>query len=178
MISLLPDGTYQLRQRLCNCGSCLLGRFDKCSMGDLQNEDLRTGIYYQELEEELQALDETDDTLEGDAFFCTEPGKYIALYSATNFEQFYLYLVDKQINGDDTLESKTDVHGHYVEIGDNHFEGFYLEKVRENKESVFYKKIRKRAYVHPDSMFCADVPFNEDTMSINKIDYVRLCERI
>ena len=46
-----------------------------------------------------------------------------------NFEQSYLYLVDKQINEEDTLEGKIYVHGHYVEIKDYHFEGFF-EKER------------------------------------------------
>ena len=37
-----------------------------------------------------------------------------------NFEQSYLYLVDNQINEEDTLEGKTDVHGHHLEIKDYH----------------------------------------------------------
>ena len=28
----------------------------------------------------------------------------------------------------------------------------YLEKVRESKDRVFYKKLKKRAYIHPGSM--------------------------
>ena len=76
-----------------------------------------------------------------------------------------MYLIEKKIKGDDTLESKTDVHGHFDNVGDNHFEGFYLEKDRENKDCVFYKKLKKRVYVHPGSMFCADVPFDKESMS-------------
>ena len=93
-------------------------------------------------------------------------------------EQFYLFLVDKKVGGEETIEARTDVHGHYVEIGDDHFEGFYMEKVRENKDCAFYKRTKKRAFVHPDSMFCADVPFDEDNLSIKKINYVRLCQNI
>lgn len=42
----------------------------------------------------------------------------------------------------------------------------YLEKVRESKDRVFYKKLKKRAYIHPGSMFCADVPLDEENMSV------------
>ena len=31
----------------------------------------------------------------------------------------------------------------------------HLEKVRESKDRVFYKKLKKRGYIHPGSMFCA-----------------------
>lgn len=176
MIALLPDGTFQLRQRLCICEFCSIGKFDQCvAGGDPKN---KSGVYYEKLENEFRELDETDDVFPGDEFVYTEPGNYIALYSATNFEQFYLFLVDKKVSGEDTIEAKADIHGHYVEVGDDHFEGFYLEKVRENKDFVFYKQIKKRVFVHPESMFCADVPFDKDNLSIKKIDYVRLCQNI
>ena len=52
---------------------------------------------------------------------------------------------------------------------------FVLEK---SKDKVFYKKLKKRAYIHPGSMFCSDVPFDEENMSMYKVDYIQLCQQL
>ena len=170
MISLFPDGTFQLQKRLCNCESCMKGLFNKCFIGDVDSD---MGNYDVELEKEIDELDEMDDVVVGDLFEFAEPGNYVALYSSTNFEMFYLFHISKK---EVAIESKTDIYGHIVQEGECYFEGFYLEKVQETNKRVIYKKLKKLAYVHPQAMFCPNVSFNEEEMCLEIIDYVTLSQ--
>ena len=138
IISLFPDGSYQIRHRLCNC-SCLMGRFNECL---LHPDDVCQGISDDNLLQEIYELDETDDTVVGNLFVFAEPGNYIALYSAHNFELFYLFYVNKK---EVAIEAKTDIYGHIVQEGEGYFEGYYLERANETKQRVYYKKLTKRA---------------------------------
>ena len=170
IISLFPDGTFQLRRRLCNCSSCLMGQFNECLLEI--GEDVNIGIFdFDDIEEEVNELDETDNAVLGDSFGFAEAGNYIALYSSNSFELFYLFYVTmKEV----AIESKTDIYGHIVQEGECYLEGYYLEKVRETNQRVFYKKLKKSAYVHPQAMFCPNVSLNEELMCMEKIDYVTL----
>ena len=171
MISLFPDGTYQVRQRLCNCPSCLLGLFNECSLFS-ESGDVCQGVSYEEIPDGINKLDETDNTV-GDLYIFTEPGNYVALYSASNFEMFYLFYVTKKGVADTVLH---DIHGHIVQESECYLEGYYLQKVKESKKKIYYTKGTLLAYVHPQSMFCPNVSFNEEEMCMEKILNVTLCQ--
>ena len=143
-----------------------MGQFDECLLEI--GEDVNIGIFdFDDIQEEVNELDETDNAVLGDSFGFA--GNYIALYSSNSFELFYLFYVTmKEV----AIESKTDIYGHIVQEGECYLEGYYLEKVRETNQRVFYKKLQKSAYVHPQAMFCPNVSLNEELMCIEKIDYV------
>ena len=163
MISFHADGTYQLRKRLCNCEHCSIGNFNKCENDDeITNEGL-----IDDVEEELADLD-------GDFYGLTVRNSYAGLYSANNFEVFYLfYITAKGI----ATETMNDIHGHIVQEGQAYLQGYYLQKEpRETRKYVFYKKCTQIAYVHPDSVFCPDVAFDAEEMCMEKETYVSLCQ--
>ena len=168
MISFFPDGTYQTRQRLCNCMYCCVGNFDKCEDG----KDMAAYGSINEMEDELLELDEGKIT--EDLFALAMPNSYVGLYSATNFEMFYLFYITNKGIAKETLH---DIHGHIVQEGQAYLQGYYLQKEpRETQKYVFYKKGAQLAYVHPDSVFCPNVSFNSEEMCMEKIVYVTLSQ--
>ena len=93
MISFFPDRAYHLRQRLCNCQHCSIGQFDKCE----EIEEIVRNGFVEEMEDELVDLDEGSIT--NDLFGLTVPNTYVGLYSASNFEVFYLFYVKNKGEG-------------------------------------------------------------------------------
>ena len=53
-----------------------------------------------------------------------------------------MYLIEKKIKGDDSLESKTDVHGHFVDVRDNHLKVFTLRKTVKTKIVFSIRNLR------------------------------------
>lgn len=168
MISFHADGTYQLRQRLCNCEHCSIGNFDECEDGD----EITSNGLMDDIEDELADLDE--GCITEDLYGLTVPNSYVGLYSASNFEVFYLFYITEKGIASETMH---DIHGHIVQKGQAYLRGYYLQKEpRETRKHVYYKKGKQLAYVHPDSVFCPNVAFNEEEMCMEKIIYVSLCQ--
>ena len=123
MILLLTDGTYRLKNVLCHCSSCLLGNFELCES---------------EIQDDIKVEGEVLDCGErNDIITFTNEGSFIALYSSTHFELFYLVKVQKKTLAE---ENKSDTFGHIVQKGELYLEGVYLEKLeKETSDKVFYK---------------------------------------
>ena len=123
-------------------------------------------------------IDELDELDEGcvteDLYGLIVTNSYVGLYSASNFEVFYLFFVTEKGIASEMLH---DIHGHIVQEGQTYLQGYYLQKEpRENRKHVYYKKGNKVAYVHPSSVFCPNVAFNEEEMCMEKFIYVSLCQ--
>lgn len=91
------------------------------------------------------------------------------MYSSTHFELFYVFFVTKKSIA---TESKSDLFGHVVQEGELYLEGSYLEKIKETNSKVFYKKIKKNVYVHPQEIFMPVVSINEADLSLDKSEYL------
>ena len=111
---------------MCACLSCRIG------IDDVPPEST--------LIREIQNLSENDDGVVSDVLVFVEENSYVALYSSTQFELFYIFYVRRKCVADEAI---SDVFGHIVQAGESYFEGHYLENTGETK-------IKSRSvYMHP-----------------------------
>ena len=129
MISIFPDGTYQLKKDVCDCEYCLYGRFNECCANE---EEVNVITLDPEFKEELDELPETDDRFVNDVF--VEEENYVALYSSMHFKLFYIFYVMKKCVATDSI---CNVFGHRVLKGECYLEGYTLEKNQRNERSNF-----------------------------------------
>lgn len=149
---------------ICSCNWCSHWTLNKC----LSDE---TFIHLDpEFEKEIEGLDETEDLPDNDILTFVEK-THVGLRSSTQFEQFYIFFVT---NVDKAENDKSDVFGYVVEKGELHLIGYILEKIKEHKKKVFYKKIMKEVYVHARELFIPLVSIDENDTSVEKSEYVYL----
>ena len=157
MIAFFPDGTYQMKKLLCDCNFCNIGLFSQCVDEEVDIE------MNPEFEKEINDVDETKNFVVSDVFTFVEEGNYIGLYSSNHFELFYVLLVTKKGIAEET---KLDLFGHIVQEGQYYLEGNYLEKIKETKKKIFYKKISKTVFVQPHEIFMPTVSINSTDLSL------------
>ena len=149
MISLFPDGSWQIKRHLCSCDPCKHGEFSKC-VGELSDHSIPDEI----IDDNIDLLDENDD-MDPEMYTFIEENSYIALYSAPNsLELFYIVKVVKKTIAVDDI----DIYGHTVPNGSEYIEGHYLEKINEKKDKIYYKELKKLelkklVYVYPTKIF-------------------------
>ena len=111
MISLFPNGEWQIKRYLCNCNSCVMGLFNTCER-DVVEEVVKD--IAKEVQDEVDYLDETDNT-ESEMFAFIEEDSFIGVYSSSkSLELFYiLKVIEKAIAEDDII----DIYGHLIQKG-------------------------------------------------------------
>ena len=176
MIALFPDGTYQLSQRLCNCKSCLLGIFDKCSLSTTQNE-LQGGVYYSELEEELISLDETDDLIEGDSFVYAEPGKYMLCTVLQILSYFICTLLKRKLKEMIHWNQKLMSMDTLLMLEITILKVFTLRKTVKTKIVFSIRNLRNVLMFIRAQCFVLMYHLIRKAC-LNKIDYVQLCQQL
>ena len=98
------------------------------------------------------------------------------MYSATHFVLFYILVVTKKAIA---TESKADVFGRIIQKGEPYLEGKYLEKLdKQSRTKVFYKKIEKPVFIHPEEIIMPDIHMNETEteLSLEKAEYIYLAD--
>ena len=96
------------------------------------------------------------------------PGFYVALYSSPDsFEMFFLlcYVIDVGA----APEMMVDDYNHTTEKGSMYLKCNYLEKIW-TKGNVFYKMLKKIAYVLPAQVVNSFISLNDD-LFISAADY-------
>ena len=128
-----------------------------------------------EVQDEVDYLDETDNT-ESEMFTFIEEDSFIGVYSSSkSLELFYiLKVIEKAIAEDDII----DIYGHLIQKGAQYIKGFYLEKVDERKNNVFYKQLNKTVYVYPAEIFCPAVPIDKNGLYISVLEYIFLADSL
>ena len=164
MISLFPDGTFQIKRHMCSCDNCILGLFQNCGK---DNIDVISS-------NELVAMDETENN-EPDMFLLVEVNTHVVIYSKPNVtDPFYVVKVThKGIANED--EELFDMYGTNIQVGSQYFKGYRLEKVKEKQGKVYFKQLKKVTYVYPWDIFCPSA--NVDAQLAMEIgDYINLCD--
>ena len=151
MISFFPSGKISMKRHLCNCENCALDKFDECTVHTSISDNINV--------QELIELDESDD-MDPELFTFIEKDNYVAVYSQENsLELFYVIKVfDKCIADEDT----TDIYSHVIQKGAQYCNGYYLEKISEKKQYIYYKQLKKAVYFYPNEVFSPWVPIDED----------------
>ena len=124
-------------------------------------------------EAEEDQLDETDGFQVSNAYTFVKEQTYIGLYSSTHFELFYLFFVTKKAVA---TESKSDIFGHLVQEGESYLEGYHLEKTKETKDRIFYKKIQKPVFIHAEEIFMPAVAIDEESLSLSRMEHIYLSD--
>ena len=167
MISLFPNGDWQIKRHLCNCKFCIVGEFTMCQ----KDGECIAG----EENDDFDLLDEMDNN-EPEMFIFIECGSYIALYSdPKSFELFYIVKEDEKDLAED---DKIDIYGHVIQNGANYIKGVYLEKVDEIKGKVFYKQLTKTVYMYPAEVFCPSMAMNENGLYLHLAEYQFLADSV
>ena len=133
IILFFPNSQIQVKHHLCNCKNCSSGLLNDCMFETINSV----------LDEELLSLDETDD-LATEMYTLITESLCVAVYSDQNsLELFYLIKVENKCVAD---EDMSDVYGHLIQKGSEFCSGYYLEKIREKGEYIYYKLLRKLVY--------------------------------
>ena len=157
MLSFFPNGTTQIKSDLCNCSHCSIGEFNQCSKVEFAAD-----------REEVLELDETEE-IESEVFEFIESNSFVALYSTTkSFEQFYICHVTEKLIAENEL---IDIYGHKIQKGSKFLKAFYLEKTKEKRDKVFYKKLNKEVFIYSYEVFCPAVPIEPIDMSLSITEY-------
>ena len=133
---MIPNkATHILLRKVC------CGKFNNCELES--SPDI-----FDELPEELQELDESD---ENDMHNFVSEGSFVAVYSSEkSIENFYVVKVIEKAVADGDI---SDAYGHVVQKGAMFIKGQYLEKVKEQRDTLCYKLLNKVVYIHPAEMF-------------------------
>ena len=119
---------------MCSCQFCSIGCFNKC-VGELSNNISTPDI----VDEDLDGIDEADDP---EMLVFIMGNSYVALFSSPkSLELFFLLKVEPKSAADQDM---IDIYGHLIQKGSEYICGYYLEKIAEKKQKVFYKQLKKR----------------------------------
>lgn len=186
MIVYFPDGTIQLKENICICDNCFVGELKNCKLesgkilfqGDNGSESEESESEESESEDEGEESDEDEVNYElvGDTVFeAVEVGSVVAVYSSFNSsELFYLCEVKEKCVAS---ENETDQYNHVVTKGSSFFKCFYLDKVKEKKGEVYYKRIEKTTFVLPYQVFLPSVQI-DNKLAISSSQYMDLLSMI
>ena len=128
------------KENLCSCLECLNGNLDKCEFepcriikkGDVNSEDDKIdGSEYEENEIPKESL-----------FSCIKKGACVALYSPPQASE--LFCLCKVLSCETATASISDANDHTVLQGMKYIRAHYLEKVKEKKNLVHYKRLSKK----------------------------------
>ena len=129
-ISFHPNGEYFIKEQLCFCSSCQLGKFKECQEvvkddETVQNTDVLI-FSDNDKDNDLNFLYDDGDNFGKEAFLMIKPGSFVALYSAENsLENFILCRTDSKSTAESDIE---DSYGHVIRKGMQYLSGVYYEK--------------------------------------------------
>ena len=176
MISFHPNGEYFIKEQLCFCSSCQLGKFKECEEvvkddETVQNTDV---LIFSDNDKDngLNFLDDDGDNFGKEAFLMIEAGSLVALYSAENsLENFILCRIDSKSTAESDIE---DSYGHVIRKGMQYLSGVYYEKEYVKKHYVHYKVLEKLVLINPAQVFYPFVQFENHKMSM--MEYQNICD--
>ena len=198
MIVYFPNGSIQVKDNICNCDQCFVGKLVKCKtekgitkklpiLSDNEALDIFSSASSSSGSEcsdsddsDIDSEDESEEILQivGDAVFdAVLEGCTVAIYSATGSkfgdELFYLCeVVEKVKSAEETFIDKNN-QSRIVEKGSPYLKCRYLEKVKEKRGKVFYKRLKVEAVVLPYQIFLPSVEISED-LTIEATQYLDL----
>ena len=187
MMSFKPDGTILCKVNMCSCNDCLLGNFLDCVIepgkifrADLGEEDEDSDIEYEDQDafgEDIHEVMEKYELRSISVLEVVDEGDVVALYSHTNFEQFYLCKVVKFGVAEEQLR---DGNNHVVEKGFPYLQVHYYE-VKSNiikKPNVIYRCLPKLVYVLPTQVMFpkVNVTYIGSDIHVARDEYQWLCD--
>ena len=194
MISYFPDGEIQVKEALCSCSKCSLGRLVEC-------ENCMTGpkgkVYMKVTDslsdENSEDDDESEDDYDDDEEYDEEYGKDAELsdmeenglfkhtnYSDTIMVDSFIGIYSHEMANEPffiwrkkcVIENIHDDNNHYVPAGTNYMVcNNYLQKVSENfnQRTVQYKLVTKSSiYIIYEQVFYPSVPVSTILMASGK----------
>ena len=185
MIAYFPNGDIQIKENMCSCDKCLVGKFVQCNeeKGKLYKKGNADDASSDS--EDYSLGDNESDSGSDDEFVNVDsilngidPGSYIGIYSSENAnELFYLCLV-RSINR--TPVDITDRNNHFVPAGSVYAVCSYLEKVSENhrQKKIQYKLLpESEVFVLHNQIFCPCVNLESD-LGLDLQEYLWLSDCI
>ena len=162
------------KENLCSCLECLNGNLDKCEFepcriikkGDVNSED-----------DKIDGSEYEENEIPKESFFsCIKKGACVALYSPPQASE--LFCLCKVLSCETATASISDANDHTVLQGMKYIRAHYLEKVKEKKNLVHYKRLsKKEIFLLPEQIFYPDVPASEE-LTLDTKDYQFLSDCI
>ena len=187
MFCYSPDGSIQLKRRICSCCMCKVGKFiecndekgviifprksnqDKLSSSSSDNED-------SDRDDEVKEIDvEQYEMRSASISEIVETGNIVALFAPPAlFEMFYLC---KVISNEVAEKEIIDDYHHTIQKGSVYRKCHYLEKVSEKRSKVGYKLLSKNVFVLPSQVMNPLVEMN-DKLELSITEYQWLLDSI
>ena len=122
----------------------------------------------------IESIDQNPDTL----YDVIEPSTYITLLCPSN--SIELFFVAEVLNKGEALENIVDSNGHVMLACEQFLEVHYLEKNKEGKKHIHYKRAKQgTSFIHPQEVLSCFVQIDEELrMELCEYQYLMMaaCE--